>query len=98
MPVAVVQEWREPETDRSTTNYDALNARLGVDENPPNGLIIHTAGFFGQGFRIFDVWESAADFERFMQDRLLPLINEIAGADAPQPDTKIYELHSVVKP
>jgi hypothetical protein len=28
MPVAVVQEWLEDETDRSTTNYDAIHERL----------------------------------------------------------------------
>jgi len=98
MPVAVIQEWREEETDRSTKNYDAINERLKAQGSPPEGLIIHTAGFFGQGFRVFDVWESADDFERFRRDRLQPLIAEIADADAPPPETTIYELHSVIRP
>jgi hypothetical protein len=97
MAVAVVQEWREEETDRSTKNYDAINERLGK-QDPPEGLIIHTAGFFGQGFRVFDVWESEENFQRFMQERLMPIVNEVAGAGAPPPDIAIYELHSVIRP
>lgn len=97
MPVAVVQEWREDETDRSTKNYDAINERL-AQEAPPAGLIIHTAGFFGQGFRIFEVWESTADFERFLSERLLPLIAEVAGTDATPPETSVYELHRFMRP
>ena len=32
MPVAVVQDWVEEETDRSTVNYDAISERLGAME------------------------------------------------------------------
>jgi hypothetical protein len=98
MAVAVVQEWREEETDRSTKNYDAINERLEVGANPPDGLLVHTAGFFGQGFRVFDVWESEEQFQRFRDERLMPAALEVAGADAPPPETTIYELHSLFKP
>ena len=36
MPVAVVQEWLEEETDRSTTNYDALHERI-MESGPIEG-------------------------------------------------------------
>jgi hypothetical protein len=93
MAVAVVQDWIEEETDRSTTNYDAISERLQAQGQPPAGLLVHTAGFTGNGFRIFEVWESREDYERFVEERLMPLIQEVAAADDRQPQQTIYELH-----
>jgi hypothetical protein len=93
MPVAVVQDWVEEETDRSTTNYDAISERLQAQDESPAGLLVHTAGFTGNGFRIFEVWERREDFERFLNDRLMPLIQEVASDDDREPQTTIYELH-----
>jgi len=97
MPVAMVQDWAEGGHD--TTNYDAITERMGVRENPPDGCIVHTAGALPDGgFRIFDVWESREHFERFLQDRLMPAIQEVAGADAPPPTMIMYDLHGFMKP
>jgi hypothetical protein len=93
MAIAVVQDWIEEETDRSTTNYDAISERLQAQDQPPAGLLVHTAGFTGNGFRIFEVWESREDYERFVEERLMPLIQEVAPADDRQPQQTIYELH-----
>jgi hypothetical protein len=59
MPVAVVQEWLEEETDRSTTNYDALHERI-IESGPIEGFLLHAAGFTGHGFRIFEVGRPAS--------------------------------------
>ena len=93
MAVAVVQDWVEEETDRSTTNYDAVSERLQAQDEPPAGLLVHTAGFTGHGFRIFEVWESRDDYERFFNERLMPLIQDVASDDDRQPQQTIYELH-----
>jgi hypothetical protein len=93
MAVAVVQDWVDEETDRSTTNYDAIAERLRARGTPPSGMLVHTAGFTGHGFRIFEVWESREDFERFTQEVLMPIVGEIAGSDSPMPDLTVYELH-----
>jgi hypothetical protein len=94
MAVAVVQDWVEEETDRSTTNYDAVSERLQAQDEPPAGLLVHTAGFTGHGFRIFEVWESRDDYERFFNERLMPLIQDVASDDDRQPQQTIYELHN----
>src|SRR3954465_10291262 len=70
MPVAVVQEWLEEETDRSTTNYDALHERI-MQSGPIEGFLLHAAGFTGRGFRIFAVWETREQFDRFVEQRLM---------------------------
>ena len=98
MPVAMVQDWAEGGHD--TTNYDAIVEAMGVRENPPEGCIVHTAGALPDGsFRIFDVWETREHFERFMQDRLMPAIKQVAGdaAGAPPPTMTMYELHGFEK-
>jgi hypothetical protein len=103
MPVAFVQEFNVEQTNRSTTNYDALVARLG--DIRPEGLLIHTAGFDDDAgvFRIFDVWESQEQGQRFIEEQLMPIINELMAAEPggtggpPQRET-YYELHGVIRP
>ena len=99
MAVAMLQEWA-PSDDRTTTNYDSIGAKLGVDENPPEGLVIHTAGFSDDGtFRIFEVWESRGAQERFERERLMPIVQEMmaAGAGAPPVRQELYDLHAVTE-
>ena len=97
MAIAVVQEWPGDVSDRSTTNYDALTERLQA-QGPIDGRLVHTAGFFGGGFRIFEVWESEEQYRAFLRDRFLPLLADVTAAGAPQPQTDVYELHAVQIP
>jgi hypothetical protein len=94
--VAIVQEWLEPETDRSTTNYDAINQKLQQQE-PPDGMRVHSAGWTGNGFRIFEIWDSKEHYDRFLEDRLMPMLREQEGTQEPTPPTMtVYELHYYV--
>jgi hypothetical protein len=97
MPFARLTEF-EPTEDRSTPTYDAVSERIGADDNPPDGLILQSAGFGEDGtFRVYSVWESREQAERFENERLMPALQEVAGADAAQPvKREIYELHHVV--
>jgi hypothetical protein len=74
MAVAYVQEFAI--VDRSTTNYDFVKERIGDD--PIDGLIIHSAGFDDDNnvFRIFDVWESREQADRFLTERIQPMMEE----------------------
>jgi hypothetical protein len=92
MPIAVVQEWPGEETDRSTANYDALHARL-MQSGPVDGFLLHTAGFTGRGFRIFEVWETREQYDRFVEEQLMPMVREVTASDAGPPELTIYELH-----
>ena len=101
MPVAFIQEFRIVGDDRTTTNYDAVTERLNVGDDPPAGVIIHTAGFDEDSgvFRIFEVWETREACEKFLQERVMPIVEELmaGGADAPPPERQtLYDLHGVV--
>ena len=90
--------------DGSTANYDWAKEQIGDD--PVDGLIVHTAGFDEDAkvFRVMDVWESYEQADRFIQERVQPIMEQ--GVEAfPDPDNAIpptretiYELHDVRVP
>ena len=100
MPVAFVQEFAIRNGDRSTTNYDAISAQVNVREDWPEGCVFHTAGFDDDAgvFRIFEVWETREQSERFMRERVMPLVEDLGGAgEAPPPEREArYDLHGFV--
>lgn len=94
MAVAYVQEFAI--RDHSTQNYDFVADKIG--DGPFDGLIVHTAGFDDEAgvFRIFEVWESREQCERFLEGRVMPIVMGL-GRDAPPPQRQeIYELHGYV--
>jgi hypothetical protein len=79
--------------------YDAVNAKAGVSENPPEGLLMHTAGEVDGQWQIVDVWESEEHARRFDEERLAPAIEAVVGSTAPGPPPRtVYELHRVIRP
>ena len=91
-------------TDLSTANYDWAREQIGDD--PVDGLIVHTAGFDEDAkvFRIIDVWESQEQADRFIQERVKPVMEQGIEALPNQSNTSmptretIYELHDVRVP
>jgi hypothetical protein len=106
MAVVHLQEFEIQGGDTSTTNYDAINAALDLKE-APDGLLMHTAGFDHDAgvFRIFDVWESREEGERFISGNLAPIIERMAGEAAQRGDETFtppsretwYDLHDSMK-
>jgi hypothetical protein len=102
MAVAYIQEFAIRGGDTSTANYDAVVAGLDLKDTP-DGLLIHTAGFDTDAgvFRIFDVWETREQGQRFMDEQLNPVIEPMAAAAgddfAPPTRDGWYELHDVLK-
>jgi len=80
--IAFIQEFPIVEGDTSTTNYDALVSKLDLQGVVPQGLLLHSAGFDTDAgvFRIFDVWQTREDGERFMTERLAPIIESMIAA------------------
>jgi len=85
----------EMEMQVTPDQYDAVDAALDPQGNPPDGLIAHTARFDGDTLKILDVWESADAFSAFAESRLGPTIGETLGDDAPDaPQPSFTELHN----
>jgi hypothetical protein len=102
MAVAFIQEFPIIEGDLSTTNYDAISSALDL-KAAPDGLIVHTAGFDHTDgvFRIFDVWETREQGERFVADQLNPILERFMAAAeegdfAPPTLDSWYDLHDAM--
>jgi hypothetical protein len=85
-------------TNGTQEQYDAVNAEMGVEENPPDGLIFHAAGPIEDGWGVIDFWESRGHFDNFLAGRIQPAI-EALGDRAPQspPNIKEFPVYNTIK-
>ena len=98
MAVAFVQEFPISGNDRSTANYDAVSAHVAAT-GVPDGLVSHSAGWDEDAgvFRIFDIWETQAQAQRFIDGTLMPFVQQfMASGAAPPAREGFYDLHNVV--
>jgi hypothetical protein len=91
MAVVVIQEF-----EATSENYEAVNQKIG--DAVPDGLILHTVSDLGgDKWKLVDVWESAENFQSFVQNQLIPAIAEV-DPDAPQAqEPEILEVHELQK-
>jgi hypothetical protein len=93
MATVVIQD---PPVGVTLEMHDAVDALLGITKSPPDGMILHTAGMDGNRMRVVDLWESAEDYRRFADERLMPAIEQVsrdAGMPPPadRPRATIFE-------
>jgi hypothetical protein len=77
----------------TTEQYEAAREQVGWEQRPADGGLLHIASFTDTGLRVTDVWESADDFNRFVDRRLMPVVQEI-GIEG-EPDVAITPLHAL---
>lgn len=77
-------------------HYEALRPIVRWESDPPEGLVFHVAWFRDGGITIVDVWESSAQFDDFMQQRLGPGIEQI-GVEG-QPQIKWFDAYAYFDP
>src|SRR4051812_41809601 len=82
--------------DMSSEQAATVLEELGVNGTPPPGQVLHVEGpMEGGGTRVVDVWESQEVFERFIQERLAPIMQRL-GVQPPQP-TAVWPITAVLK-
>ena len=75
--------------------YDSLLEHLDWDTKPkPQGFVSHYAGATSDGWFVFDIWESQADFERFAQERLMSAVGAAAGGQPPDMQPQFIPIHN----
>jgi hypothetical protein len=85
--------------DGTQSMYEAINEKMGVEENPPEGLIFHAAWpQDGGGWNVVDFWESREHFDRFQENLLGPALASL-GDEGPSgpPNVKEFPVHNVIK-
>ena len=80
MPVAVVPGWGGA-GDRALDRELRPGSPSGSERRTTRrrGCSCTAPGTRASGFRIFEVWETQADFDVFMVERLLPILRETSG-------------------
>jgi hypothetical protein len=82
--------WLEFPSGMGAAEYDAINERVNPPGNPPDGLIFHSAGPSPDGgWRIIDLWDSRATFDRFLAEKVAPTMAEMTGGSAEDGAPKI---------
>ena len=76
-----------------TKMYDELNAAANFPGEVPAGLISHVAGPTESGMRVLDIWESRADFDRFVNDRLGPALGRIDAHPIKLSMPQVFDIH-----
>jgi hypothetical protein len=79
--------------------YEAVHGQMDINNNPPDGLIFHSAGPIDEGWGVIDFWESVEAFDRFAQGRLMPAVGELGDEAFPTPpDRREFSVHNFNKP
>jgi hypothetical protein len=92
MATVMLMHWPEVTKEK----YDEVRRDVNWEGEPPAGAKFHTAWIAADGFHVLDLWDSPADFENFVQRRLMPSVQKV-GVDG-QPKVEIFESLSVFAP
>jgi hypothetical protein len=92
--MAVVMRMSWPEV--TAEQYDEACEVVGWERDVPQGAIFHAAFLDEGGFKVVDVWETAEDFQSFVDNRLMPGIAQV-GIEG-EPSVTISPAHRVFNP
>ena len=87
MPVVISLEWDGVTPEQ----YDDAHEKVNWEGDTPDGALLHVPWFADGAMHVTDVWDSAEQFERFVNERLMPGVQEI-GIEG-EPRVEINPLH-----
>jgi hypothetical protein len=88
MAIAMQMEW----PGITPEQYEDVRRRVDWETHVPRGAIFHAARFTDDGLTVGDVWETEADFNRFVEERLMPVVREV-GIEG-EPTVRFAELYT----
>ena len=87
MPVLVQMFWEGIKPEQ----YESLRSSVNWEGNTPKGAIFHVSAFDKRGIHVVDMWDSAQEFNTFVEKRLMPEVKKMGITDLPQVET--YNSH-----
>lgn len=75
-------------------DYDAVCEALNFPAEWPDGLLAHGSVDVDGRLRVYDVWQSRAEFDQFVADRLGAAIGQALGERAEQPQITERPFHT----
>jgi len=92
MATVMLMHWPEV----SVPEYERTRKEVNWEGNAPKGAKFHVAWFGSDGFHVLDLWDSQAEFERFVDQRLMPAVKRIGIKG--QPKVSFEEAHAIFAP
>ena len=92
MRVEVLLSWSGVTPEK----YEEVRKAVNWEGNAPKGAVLHLAAFNKDGCRVNDIWESEADFNNFIQNRLYPKIK--AAGITTEPKVEILPIYEIFAP
>jgi hypothetical protein len=90
--IAMLMDWEGVTPEQ----YDKAREIVRWDKEPAPGGLFHVAGFDEHGLHVTDVWESAAAFDTFLRERLMPGVAQVGIPG--QPKVEIVPVHAIFTP
>jgi hypothetical protein len=92
MAVAMFLTWQGVTKEQ----YDEARRIVNWDNDHPDGALFHVSAFDDQGIHVFDLWESAEQFNAFAENRLMPAVAQAGMAG--QPEIVLQPVHGMFTP
>jgi hypothetical protein len=89
MAIMMIMTWKGATLDQ----YREAKRIVDWENAPAAGGRMHATAHDGESLRITDVWDSAEQFQAFVNDRLMPGIADLGMPG--QPDVEIYPLEDL---
>jgi hypothetical protein len=91
MAVVIVNEMEGAGQDL----YDEVNPKV-MEGGLPDGCQLHIAGPYESGWRVITVWDSEERFQQFRDEKLIPALREVGGADRIAPSISAHPVHNLI--
>jgi heme-degrading monooxygenase HmoA len=82
MSTVMLMHW--PEVSRE--QYERARKEVNWEGDTPKGAKFHVSWIGGDGFHVLDLWESKEDFQKFVEERLMPGVQKIGIQGQPNVD------------
>ena|SRR6185436_11678277 len=89
MKTMMIMKWQ----GITASQYDEVRKIVNWEGNRPKGAIFHVASFGDNALHVTDIWESADDFNDFVQNRLMPGVMQVGVPGQPQVET--FPIHAI---
>lgn len=92
MPTVMNMRW----AGVTKAQYDEARELVAWETDVPAGAKFHVASIDDNGLYVTDVWDSAEDFNNFVEQRLMPGVQKI-GIEG-EPEVELRETHAIFAP
>lgn len=92
MPIIMNMQWAGVTREQ----YEQVRKLVNWEGDRPPGGLLHVASFAPDGLRVTDLWDSAEQFNQFVEQRLMAGVQK-AGIST-QPKVEITPVHALFTP